>query len=55
MPYSILFIEAGISAIENMATTRYLMYKNKIFNMEEKRLPTIASNSSQNHMQLKRG
>jgi hypothetical protein len=31
------------------------MYKNKINNMEDKRLPKIASNSSQNHLQLKQG
>jgi hypothetical protein len=28
---------------------RYLTYKNKINNMDDKRLPKIASNSSQNH------
>jgi hypothetical protein len=35
--------------------TRYLMYKKKINNMEDKRLPKIASKSSQNHLQLKWG
>jgi hypothetical protein len=30
--------------------TRYLMYKNKLNNMEDKMLPKIASNSSQNHL-----
>jgi hypothetical protein len=34
---------------------RYLTYKNKINNMDDKRLPKIASNSSQNHQRLKRG
>jgi hypothetical protein len=35
--------------------TRYLMYKHKTTNMKDKRLPKIASNSSQSHLQLKRG
>jgi hypothetical protein len=35
--------------------TRYLMYKNKLNNMEDKRLPKIASKSSRNHLRLKRG
>jgi hypothetical protein len=34
---------------------RYLTYKNKINNMDDKRLPKIASNSSQNHQRLKWG
>jgi hypothetical protein len=54
-PYPILLIEVSLSPIESMAMTRYLMYKNKINNMEDKRLPKIASNSSQNHLQLKQG
>jgi hypothetical protein len=54
-PYPILLIEASLSPIESMAMTRYLMYKNKLNNMEDKRLPKIASNSSQNHLRLKRG
>jgi hypothetical protein len=33
----------------------YLMYKNKLHNMEDMRLPKIASNSSRNHLRLKRG
>jgi hypothetical protein len=33
----------------------YLTYKNKIKNINEKRLPKIASNSSQNHQRLKSG
>jgi hypothetical protein len=35
--------------------TRYLMYKNKLNNMEDKRLPKIASKSSRNHHQFKQG
>jgi hypothetical protein len=54
-PYPILLIEASLSPIESMTMTRYLMYKNKINNMEDKRLPKIASNSSQNHLWLKWG
>ena len=48
-------MEEGISHIENMAMTRYLMYKHKVLNMENKRLPVIASKSSQNHMWLNQG
>jgi hypothetical protein len=35
--------------------TRYLMYKNKLNNMEDKGLPKIASKSIHNHHRLKRG
>jgi hypothetical protein len=35
--------------------TRYLMYKNKLNNMEDKRLPKVVSKSSHNHHRLKRG
>ena len=45
-PYHILLIEVDLSHTEIMVATRYLMYNHKIFNMEEKSLPTIASNSS---------
>lgn len=55
MPYPILLIEGGLPPIESIAMTRYLMYKNKINNMEHQRLPKIALNSSQDHLQLKRG
>ena len=48
IPYPILLIEASLSPIEIMAMFRYLMYKKKIYNMDPKRLPKIASNSSQN-------
>jgi len=34
---------------------RYLMYKNKINNIDNKRLPKIASNSNQNYQWLKWG
>lgn len=54
-PYHILLIEVDLSHTEIMVATRYLMYNHKIFNMEEKSLPTTASNSSQNHMRLKKG
>jgi hypothetical protein len=54
-PYPILLIEASLSPIESIVMIRYLTYKNKINNMDDKRLPKIASNSSQNHQQLKRG
>jgi hypothetical protein len=55
MPYPILLLETNLSPIESMAMTRYLMYKNKLNNMEDKRLPKIASKSSHNHHRLKRG
>ena len=45
-PYHILLIEVDLSHTEIMVATRYLMYNHKIFNMEEKSLLTIASNSS---------
>ena len=35
--------------------TRLLLYKNKINNMEDHRLPKLALNSNQNHLRLKRG
>jgi hypothetical protein len=54
-PYPILLVETSLSPIESMAMTRYLMYKNKLNNMEDKRLPKIASKSSHNHHRLKRG
>jgi hypothetical protein len=54
-PYPILLLETSLSPIESMAMTRYLMYKNKLNNMEDKRLPKIASKSSHNHHRLKQG
>ena len=47
-PYPILFIEVGLSPIERNAMTRYLMYKHKINNMTNERLPKIDLNSSKN-------
>ena len=55
MPYPILLLETSLSPIESMAMTRYLMYKNKLNNMEDKRLPKIASKLSRNNHSLKRG
>jgi hypothetical protein len=43
MPYPILLLERSLSPIESMTMTRYLMYKNKLKNMEDKRLPKISS------------
>jgi hypothetical protein len=54
-PYPILLLETSLSSTESMAMTRYLMYKNKLNNMEDKRLPKIASKLSHNHHRLKRG
>jgi hypothetical protein len=48
--YTILLIEAPI---ENTTMTKYLMYKNKVNNMEDKRLPKIASNSNENNDNIK--
>ena len=52
-PDPILLIEVGLSPIENMAMTRFLMYKHNINNMGNERLPKIVSNSSQNKVRLK--
>jgi len=54
-PYPILLIEVGVSLIESLAMTRLLLYKHKINNMGDHRLPKLAFNSSQNHLWLKRG
>ena len=43
----------GLSPIEIMAMTRYLMYMHKINSMGNERLPKIALNSSQNQLHLK--
>ena len=48
-PYPILLIEVGLSLIESLAITRLLLYKHKINNMGDHRLPKLALNSSQNH------
>ena len=55
MPYPIFLLEKILSPIESMAMTRYLIYKNKLNNMEDKRLPKISSKLSHNHHRLKRG
>jgi hypothetical protein len=49
-PYIILLLEASLSPIESATMTRYIMYKNKLNNMEDTRLPEIASNSICNHL-----
>ena len=54
-PYPILLLETSPAPVENMAVTRYLMYKNKLNNIEDTRIPKIASESSHNHHRLKRG
>ena len=54
-PYPILLIEVGLSPIESLAMTRILLYKHKINNMGDHRLPKLAFNSIQNHLRLKRG
>ena len=54
-PYPILLIEVGLSPIKILAMSRLLLYKNKINNMGNHRLPKIALNSSQKHLRLKRG
>jgi hypothetical protein len=54
-PYPILLIEAILSPVEGISMIRCLTYKNKINNMDDKRLPKIDSNSSQNHQLLKWG
>ena len=53
-PYPILLIEVGLPSIESLAMTRLLLYKHKINNMGDHRLPNLAFNSSQNHLRLKR-
>ena len=45
----------GLSPLESLAMTRLMLYKNKINNTGDHRLPKIALNSSQNHLRLKRG
>ena len=54
MLYPILLIEVGISPIDIMAMTRYLMYTYKINDMRNERLAKIALNSSKNRLHLKR-
>ena len=54
-PYPILLIEVGLSAIESLAMTRLLFYKNIINNMGDHRIPKLDFNSIQKHLRLKRG
>ena len=55
MPYPIILLEADLSPIERMAMIRYLMYNHTLNNLGDHQLPTIALNSSQNQLRLKRG
>jgi hypothetical protein len=54
-PYHVLLIEVRIPPIESTVMNRYLMYKNKITNMEDIMLPKSSSNSNENHVQLRCG
>ena len=45
----------GLSPIESLAMTRLLLYKHKINNMGDHRLPKLGLNSSKNQLRLKRG
>ena len=54
-PYLILLLEAGLSPIESIAMIIYLMYKHKLNNIGDDRLPNIALNSSQYHLRLQLG
>jgi len=48
-PYPMFLIKSIISPIEIMTMIRYLMYKKRIKNMEDKRFSKIASNCNQHH------
>ena len=52
-PFPILLIEVGLFPIESVAMTRILLYKHKLNNIGDHRLPNLALNSSQNHLRLK--
>ena len=54
MSYLILLIEVGHSPIKSMDMTRYLMYKHKINNLGNEKLPKIAFKSIQSQLRLKR-
>jgi len=54
-PYPILLIEAGLSTIESLAMIRFLLYKHKLNNIDDHRLPKLALNSNQNHLRLNQG
>ena len=47
--------KVSLSIIESLAMTRLLLYKHKINNMGDHRIPKLALNSIQNHLRLKRG
>jgi len=54
-PYPIILIEAGLSPIESLAMIRFLLYKHKINNIDDHRIPKLALSSSKNHLRLNRG
>ena len=54
-PYPILLIEVGLSPIESLTMARLLLYKHKINNMGDHRLPKLAFNTIQNQLRLKQG
>ena len=45
-PYPILLIEVGLSPIKILAMTRLMLYKHKINNMVDHRLPKLAFKSN---------
>ena len=45
----------GLSPFESLSMKRLLLYKHKLNNVGDHRLPTLASNSSHNHLRFKRG
>ena len=51
--YPILLIEPSLSPIENISMPGYLIYENKITNMEYKMVHNIDPNSSKNHPHLR--
>jgi len=53
--YPILLIEVGLFPIESLAMTRLFLYKHKLNNIGDHRLPKLALNSSQSHLRLKWG
>ncbi len=52
-PYPILLIEVGLSPIESPVMITLQLYKHKLNNIGDHRLPKLALNSSQNHLRLK--
>ena len=53
--YPILIIEVGLSPIESLAMIRFLLYKHKLNNIDDHRLPKLALNFGQNHLSLNWG